>query len=522
MRKFNVNGTCVPRTHYMVDTTNKLEQIKQLIDKEEYFTINRGRQYGKTTTLSLLRRFLADEYTAISISFGGIGDVPFENEANFCQVFSKLISKALRFTDEPQEYYESWISQGVVTFDELSDHITDMCEGKKLVLMIDEVDKFSNNQVFLGFLGKLREKYLARADERDYTFHSVILVGVYDIKNIKLHLIQEGLLIPTKQETMINNSPWNIAADFKVDMSFSAPEIETMLIQYEEDYQTGMVVSEVAAEIYHYTGGYPVLVSRVCKHIDEELSKEWTVIGVKKAVKLILNEDSPLFQSLTKNLIGNKEFAEMIYDILMRGSRWSFTYDNPLVGLGVRYNYLKEVDGSVAISNIIFAVRMANYFVSRDRIEKVSAKIGFDHQTDIIVNGRFDMETCLIKFAKYYHEHYSDKDVDFLHDEARYLVLFFLNSILNGKGFVHNEDQFRDGRKMDLVVNYLNQQFVIELKIWRGAKRHQEGYEQLLGYMNKKGLREGYMLTFDFNEKKQTGSRWVKLADGCKIFDIRV
>ena len=32
------------------------------------------------------------------------------------------------------------------------------------------------------------------------------------------------------------NSPWNIAADFLVDMSFSAKEIEGMLNKYESDY----------------------------------------------------------------------------------------------------------------------------------------------------------------------------------------------------------------------------------------------------------------------------------------------
>ena len=33
------------------------------------------------------------------------------------------------------------------------------------------------------------------------------------------------------------NSPWNIAADFNIDMSFSAEEIAGMLQEYEKDYQ---------------------------------------------------------------------------------------------------------------------------------------------------------------------------------------------------------------------------------------------------------------------------------------------
>lgn len=73
-KRFNSTGVCVPRKHYMVDISNKLREIKKLIDNEFYFTINRPRQYGKTTTLSELRKALKKDYLVISISFEGIGD----------------------------------------------------------------------------------------------------------------------------------------------------------------------------------------------------------------------------------------------------------------------------------------------------------------------------------------------------------------------------------------------------------------------------------------------------------------
>ncbi len=57
MRRFNVTGLCTPDKDYMVDISDKIEQIRAMVDMEEYFTINRARQYGKTTTLpgTLLR-----------------------------------------------------------------------------------------------------------------------------------------------------------------------------------------------------------------------------------------------------------------------------------------------------------------------------------------------------------------------------------------------------------------------------------------------------------------------------------
>jgi hypothetical protein len=70
----------------------------------------------------------------------------------------------------------------------------------------------------------LRNKYLARELEEDVTFKSVILVGMHDVKSLKLKLRPE--------DEAKYNSPWNIAVDFNVDMSFSPKEISTMLEEY--------------------------------------------------------------------------------------------------------------------------------------------------------------------------------------------------------------------------------------------------------------------------------------------------
>ena len=58
MREFNVTGICVPNMHYMVDISEKVEKIFNLVEGGKYFTINRGRQYGKTTTIGMLEKRL--------------------------------------------------------------------------------------------------------------------------------------------------------------------------------------------------------------------------------------------------------------------------------------------------------------------------------------------------------------------------------------------------------------------------------------------------------------------------------
>ncbi len=137
----------------------------------------------------------------------------------------------------------------------------------------------------------------------DFTFKSVILAGVYDVKSLKLKIRQE--------EEAKYNSPWNIAVDFNVDMSFSPKEIATMLKEYSKDNNITMDIKAISEEIYFFTDGYPFLVSRLCQIIDEKINKDnkktWTKEDVQKAVKIILEEKNTLFDSLIKNLENNKE-----------------------------------------------------------------------------------------------------------------------------------------------------------------------------------------------------------------------
>ncbi|MCL2011157.1 MAG: AAA-like domain-containing protein [Synergistaceae bacterium] len=522
MREFNVTGVCIPESHYMVDISGKLAQIRAMVDRGDYFTINRARQYGKTTTLFLLKRMLKEEYTVVSLSFEGIGGKTFESETVFCRKFMKLVQRALAFADVPDEYREGWLSEAVDDFEALSVHITKMCKDNKLVLMIDEVDKTSNNGVYLHFLGMLREKYLRRAQNEDYTFHSVILAGVYDIKNIKLKMINEGVYTPAATENKMYNSPWNIAVNFRVDMSFSPDEIATMLTEYESDHDTGMDVPSVADEIYSYTSGYPFLVSRICQCIEKKLGKDWSHHGVLEAVKIILDKKNTLFDDIYKNLENNKDLYDFLYGLLVAGDGNGFNIYNPIIDLGHTYGFIKKGERNKAVvSNRIFEILMYEYFISKDSIPK--KRITGIVQRDVISEGRFDMELCLRKFAEHYAEIFSERDAEFIEREGRLLFLSYLRPLINGHGFCHIESQFADFRRMDLVVDFGREQFIVELKLWRGEAGHEKAYEQLLGYMGSKAASEGYLLTFDFRKdvNKQPYAKWVE-TDGRRIFDVVV
>jgi len=519
MRKFNVTGLCTPEEDYMVDIGGKLERIRRLVDGRCYFTINRARQYGKTTTLNMLRRTIFDEYMCINLSFEGVGTTMFVNAKSFCQRFLWQLENA-SYCGQSEK--QKWQNDGVSDFDELNVHLTQICASKRIVLMIDEVDKASNHEVFLQFLGMLRNKFNERKSGMGATFHSVILAGVYDIRNIKSKMMSEGKYMPTALEDKRYDSPWNIAVDFDVDMSFSPTEIATMLGEYEVDNNTNMHIAEISKEIHVYTNGYPVLVSMICKTIDEKLNKNWTVDGILEAVKILLMEKQMLFDDLFKNLENNRNLYDLIYDVLILGTKRTFSFGNPTIDIGFIYGIIERENQFVSVSNRIYEIAICDYFISKDE-ESKNKRISGILQYDVVRDGRFDMELCLRKFADHYAELFNEDDADFLERNGRLLFLSYLKPLINGQGFYHIESQFTDLRRMDVVVDFGREQFILELKIWRGEKAENKAYEQLVGYMESKRADKGYLLVFDFRSKKNKERKieWINV-DGKMILEVKV
>lgn len=506
-KRFNTTGVCISKKHYMVNIEKKLKAIEKLVHEGDYFIINRPRQYGKTTTLNSLKNSLMNEYIVLTMSFEGIGDSIFENEELFSNKFIKLMVKSLSFSHKEESEKLKSIATNINDLGEVSDAITEFIESskKEVILIIDEVDKFSNNQLFLSFLGMLRSKYLSRQIEMDYTFKSVILAGVHDIKNLKLKV--------RENEERKMNSPWNIAIDFKVDMSFNSEEIKSMLDEYCSLNNLNMDTAKLSENIYYYTNGYPFLVSRLCKVIDEDLLESkmpWELNNIIKAIKLILNESSTLFDDLIKNLENNIELSNYVFDIVFNGADKLYNRDNSLINQGVLYGIFKEENGLVKISNRIFEQRIYNYFISKLE-NNVNNITSYNFRENFINNdGSLDIEKILLKYQQFIKEQYSHKDAKFIEREGRLIFLAFIKPIINGVGFDFREVQIAEEKRLDVVITYNNFKYVIELKVWYGQEYHEKGLIQLADYIDNQGVDKGYLIVYNFNKSKEYNQEYVK------------
>jgi hypothetical protein len=372
--------------------------------------------------------------------------------------------------------------------------------------MIDEVDKASDYGVFSAFLGMLREKYLERSETGMPTFKSVILAGVHDIKNLR------AKIRPDAEHSY--NSPWNIAAPFDVDMSFGPEGIATMLREYEGDRHTSMDVDAVSERIHYYTSGYPFLVSRLCKTIDEK-PLQWTDAGVDEAADLLVREDNTLFDDMAKNIENHPSFSKLLENILLQGWEVPFVTSNPDIGLGAMYGILKARDRMTAVSNILFETRIYDQFTSLSKTRgEVQPHIG--ERSQFVKDGRLDVGAVIDRFAAFMKSEYRDEDGAFIERQARLLFLSFLKPIINGTGHYAVEPETRGSRRMDVVVFFGSEEHIIELKIWRGSQAAAEGYDQLVSYLKSRGRTRGYLVSFTDN-RKSPRERRTFLHEGCEV-----
>lgn len=522
-KKFHIQGPCFPKLHFMADTSAKQKAMIKMALAGDYFVISRPRQFGKTTTLRFLAQKIneREDFIAYPITFEGMGEKTFADETAFCRYFFSLIEETARFIHRPALPILKQLKEPINNLGSLSSSITDFIEqvGKKVVILIDEVDSSSNHQLFLEFLGMLRKKYLQTHAGLDFTFHSVILVGVHDIKTLKLK-------IRSDKDTKLN-SPWNIAAEFTIDMSFSVPEIIPMLEDYVQERGVQMDIPAIAQQLHDYTSGYPFLVSKICKVMDEAILPEkteqmWTLQDLENAVGKLLPEENFNFDSLTKNLENNPDLYAVVRSILLE-NRWvSYNIHNPIIKLGVTYGIFKnnQGNGRLQIHNQIYQQVIYNYMVSK--IETDPELNRYQHVGNFYLSERtLDMNTIILQFQSFMKEHHSDKDEKFLEREGRLIFLAYLKPIINGKGYTFVEAQISQEKRMDVVITYYDNKYIVELKRWYSNVYHQDGLVQLADYLERQNHQKGWLVIFDFRKNKKWESEPIR-KNGKDIFAVWV
>jgi hypothetical protein len=257
---------------------------------------------------------------------------------------------------------------------------------KKVVLLVDEIDAIPE-RIVIGFLHSLREMYL----ERTYkpTFHSIALVGVRDIKSLKVKIRNESKSIGSQ-------SPFNIAVDYKIPL-FTLENIKQYYQQHTKE--TGQIFEDgICEKVHQVTNGYPFLVSYIAKAMVEvvvkDRKKNITINDCESAIQILLKDRPANFESLYKNA-SEPKIRTLILDLL-RGEHREFNIHDDIIDHGYRFGIFDDINGRLSIANQIYAQVLYQHF----KVELVG--LGWDKiavRSNLIdTTGKLNFKLVLDKF----------------------------------------------------------------------------------------------------------------------------
>jgi len=294
-------------------------------------------------------------------------------------------------------------------------------------------------------------------------------------------------------------SPFNIKAESVFMNNFSKDETFELLEQHTTE--TGQAFSpEVKKEIFSLSKGQPWLVNAlanqiVSKILEDDYSKKITLDIVQEAKnQLVLRRDTHL-DSLIDKLKEDK--VKSIVQAIINGE--SILFDS----LDDSIAYVRDLGIVSQKSPLKFANPIYAEIIPRVMASAFEESLPMEIDTPFFLgqNNELDMKKLMMAFQEFYRENsefWLDR-FEFRESAHHLLMMAFLQRIVNSGGEITREMAVGNGR-VDLLVKYNRQRVAMELKIKRGNQSIEKAKQQLSNYLDKMGLKEGYLVVFDPGE----------------------
>ena len=514
MRFFNTAGPVVAADHYCIPPLERLnlDEVLGLVREKRYFVLHAPRQTGKTSALLSLQDLLnggtEGDFRCVYANLEAGQAMREDVDAAMRAILYEMELQAhATLGDESLASVWPAILERAGPGNALRGVLARWSEAdpRPLVLLIDEVDSLVGDTL-LSVLRQLRAGY----HQRPVRFpQSVVLCGVRDVRDYRIHSSSEGAVIA-------GGSAFNIKATSLRLGDFSDEEVDTLLSQHTGE--TGQAfTSEARAAVRELTCGQPWLVNALayeaCFHnrAGRDRSRAITGDAIQDArERLILRRETHLDQ-LTDKL--REERVRRVIGPLLSGTEVaeSIAVDD--------LEYVRDLGlvtrtGPVAIANPIY-----REVIPRD-LTYTTQEMSIHHEPTWYVgdDGALRAGELLAAFQAFFREHSEHWVERFQYREAgpQLLLQAFLQRIVNGGGRLERE--YGLGRmRTDLLIVWPvggagtqgpaggrreTQKVVIECKVLhRGLERTlRDGLEQTRAYMDRSGAAEGHLVIFDRTE----------------------
>jgi hypothetical protein len=488
---FNTAGACVPEDHYMVSMTPRFESLKKLIEKKRYFLLHAPRQTGKTTLMLQLMENLNQEGKYIALYVNVEAAQPLRNniEAVNELIISEFEANASAYLQkewQPQEdcFQIRSMSQGISHF------LFRWCLQlpKPLVVLIDEIDALIGDGL-ISVLRQLRGGYTKRP--RAFP-HALCLIGLRDIRDYRIYS-------DASKRYIIGGSAFNIKEKSIRLSDFTDEQVKELYAQHTK--ATGQKFTHHALQrIFDLTRGQPWLVNALGRELCfEEQAIDWqqTVhkADVETAAEILMKRRDVHLDQLADKLTEHR-VARIIESILIgedesaseEDTRQNFNEDKQyLMDLGL----VRSGERGLEIANPIYCE-----IIPRELTAYRQEMLGINPQWYIKPDGRLDIQKVLTAYIEFYKEHHELVTKRRTYSEAAHHLLFmaWLQRIVNSGGRISRE--YAAGlKRLDLCIEFADERFAFELKL-SGKKALSKGKEQLVDYLNRLSLEQGWLVIF--------------------------
>ena len=491
-RFFNTVGATDPKKHYFLPHRLDWDQLEDFIKKEYYFVLHAPRQSGKTTAIIEFVKHLNQKktYTALYLSTEPAHSSSNDVHESIRAILEEFRDQITDFIPEEQtaiEYLHKVLKEKTTEKSGVSAFLRFWAQSstKPLVIFFDEFDGLVGNTL-ITLLKQFRTGYTKRPENFPQT---ICLVGVRDLRDYKVKTKEQ-------EELGVLYSPFNIKAESLILPDFSLENIRTLYGQHTEE--TGQVFTDEAIQYaFTQTQGQPWLVNalayQACFRNVQDPSVCITKEILEKAREDLIKRSDTHMDALLDRL--DEPRVRGIIDILLSSEEGpGFPPDD--------LQYVRDL-GLISRREIRIANPIYQEIIPRalayTRQEEIMQEISWYQKKD----GSLDMSKLLAGFTEFYRESSDVWLEKFTYKEAgpHILLLAFLQRIINGGGRIHRE--YALGRKrVDLLITWKTQRFVIELKVKRQESDVAKGLEQTAEYMDTSKATEGHLVIFDRDVKK--------------------
>jgi len=467
----------------MLSATDRLPQLKHLIDQENYFVIHAPRQIGKTTAMLSLAQELtkSGKYTAVMLSVE-VGAVFSHDPSAAEKAILSEWKQSLRFrlpeSLQPQAWAEADAGSRIGTA------LSDWAQNSTLplVVFLDEIDALSD-ETLISVLRQLRSGFPNRPQGFP---QSVGLIGMRDVRDYK---IAAG-----GSDRLNTSSPFNIKVQSFTMSNFTLENVRNLYHQHTE--ATGQIFTpEAIAHAFYLTQGQPWLVNAIAKEITEYIAEDPTVPItpdlVNQAKEILIKRQDTHLDSLAERL--REDRVRAIIQPILAGLELPDVPQDDIryvLDLGLCKN-----ESGLEIANPIY-----QEVLPRVLTYNTTASIGYIQPIWLSEQGQLLPEKLLEAFLKFWRQHGEPlfKSTNYPEIAPHLVMMAFLHRVVNGGGILEREYAIGSGR-MDICLRYRDVTLGMELKVWRDGKKDplHEGLEQLDRYLSGLSLDTGWLVIFD-------------------------